>query len=345
MAQIDKPETGLALTMGEPGGIGGELSLKTWIERDRNNTPAFFVIDSVERLQRIASNLGWTVAVEEISSPDQCEAVFHHALPVLSVGMVPSYIPGQATAASATAVCRSIEMAVELAMNDDVRAIVTNPIQKNALYDAGFKYPGHTEFIAHLSGGIEPVMMLASPELRVVPLSIHEPIVQAITSINSETIVRKSLIVANALRQDFALADPRLAMAGLNPHAGENATMGFEDSTIIAPAIETLRRSGLNVMGPVPPDALFMARMRSSYDVAICHYHDQALIPIKAIDVERAVNVTVGLPIIRTSPDHGTALDIAGTGTAEPTSLIAALHMADNIARNRRDAQISKDTR
>jgi len=325
----------LALSMGEPGGIGGELSLKTWVERLQNNTPPFFVIDNPDRLQKIASRLNWPVVLKEIFSPDQCIEVFDDALPVLSVGDVPDYEHGKAIPGTAQAVCRSIEMAVQMAMNGDVHALVTNPIQKNALYDAGFEYPGHTEYIAHLCGDDEPVMMLASPDLRVIPLSIHEPLIKAVTSINQQTIIRKTRIVARALQVDFGIKNPHLAMAGLNPHAGEEGTMGNEEIDIIIPAIKTLQAEGINVSGPVPPDALFMARSRPDYDAAICHYHDQALIPIKALDVDNAVNVTIGLSVIRTSPDHGTALDIAGTGKAEPHSLVAALKMAEKIALNR----------
>jgi 4-hydroxythreonine-4-phosphate dehydrogenase len=331
----------IALTMGEPGGIGGELTLRSWINRNTNNTPTFFAIDNAARLKKIADDLGWIVDIKEIESPDQCIETFPHALPVLPVGDIAEYTLGIASPDTAPAVCRSIEMAVKMAMRGDIHALVTNPIQKNTLYEAGFEYPGHTEYIGHLSGGDEPIMMLASPDLRVVPLSIHESLIKAVTSISIETIVRKTKVVAESLRHDFNIPEPRLAVAGLNPHAGEDGTMGKEEQTIILPAIDELRAGGLKVTGPTPPDALFMARTRPTYDAAICHYHDQALIPIKALDVDRAVNVTIGLPIVRTSPDHGTALDIAGTGKAEPSSLITALRMAHDIARNRQSGRTS----
>ncbi len=325
----------LGLTMGEPGGIGGELVLKTWIERQQNNVHPFFIIDDIERLNSLADKLGWTINTQEIAAPSETPSVFNNALPVLPLGNIGDYVLGEANASTASHVCKSIEMAVDLANRKLIQGIITNPIQKNALYDAGFNYPGHTEFIAHLCNAPKPVMMLTSPELRVIPISIHESIAKAISSINTETIIQKTRIAVDSLRNDFGIKSPRIAMAGLNPHAGENGSMGDEELKIIIPAIETLRREGINVTDPVPPDALFMARLRPSYDVAMCHYHDQALIPIKALDVDRAVNVTLGLPIIRTSPDHGTALDIAGKGVAEPHSLIAAIQMAHDIARNR----------
>jgi 4-hydroxythreonine-4-phosphate dehydrogenase len=326
--------TSIAVTMGEPAGIGGEVALLAWKNR-KPELPPYFVIDDPVRLQWIAEHLGLGVPVIEITTPFEAFDVFNGGLPVLPVGHRVTATPGQPSPDSATAVCASIEQAVQHCLDGSARAMTTNPIQKNTLYDAGFSYPGHTEYVAHLSGGHEPVMMLASPMLRVVPVTMHQSLRTAITDVNTSTIISKTRITATALAQNFGIERPRLAIAGLNPHAGEDGNMGSEENDIISPAIEALKQDGFQVEGPVPPDALFMPRMRETYDVAICHYHDQALIPIKALDVDNAVNVTLGLPIIRTSPDHGTALGIAGTGTANPQSFVAALHMADQMADHR----------
>ncbi|MBT3556989.1 MAG: 4-hydroxythreonine-4-phosphate dehydrogenase PdxA [Rhodospirillales bacterium] len=332
----------IAVTMGEPAGIGGEIALIAWKGRTQD-TPAYFVIDAPDRLQSISTKLDMGVRVIEISRPDETADAFREGLPVLPVGYSVSTHPGHPSTESAAAVCASIEHAVQFCLDKTARGMTTSPIQKNTLYDAGFAYPGHTEYVAHLSGNHEPVMMLASPMLRVVPVTMHEQLSKAIDSLSTATIISKARITARALQQDFGIETPRLAMAGLNPHAGEDGNLGHEENDIILPAIETLRNDGLHVDGPVPPDALFMPRMRDTYDAAICQYHDQALIPIKALDVDNAVNVTIGLPIIRTSPDHGTALNIAGTGTANPQSFIAALRMADQLAYTRSMDQATRN--
>ena len=216
---------------------------------------------------------------------------------------------------------------------------MTNPIQKSALYAAGFRHPGHTEYLHELAGAAsQPVMLLASPELRVVPVTIHEPLRDAIARLTPEVIVEIAALTAAGLRQDFGIAAPRLAVAGLNPHAGEGGSLGREDIEIVAPAVAQLRALGIDARGPMPPDTMFTAQARPGYDVAVCLYHDQALIPIKTLDMNGGVNVTLGLSIVRTSPDHGTALDIAGTGTADPASLIAAIRLASQIATHRRAA-------
>jgi 4-hydroxythreonine-4-phosphate dehydrogenase len=214
-------------------------------------------------------------------------------------------------------------------------ALVTNPIHKRALYDSGFNYPGHTEFLAALAGVETSVMMLASPQLRVVPVTIHKSLNNAIGALDTTSIVTAARITADALRRDFGIGAPRLAIAGLNPHAGEGGALGTEENEIILPAVTALRATGIEAVGPVAPDALFCERARAGYDAAICMYHDQALIPIKTLDVDHTVNVTLGLPFVRTSPDHGTALDIAGTGRANESSLIAALHLADRMVKAR----------
>ncbi|NQV44186.1 MAG: 4-hydroxythreonine-4-phosphate dehydrogenase PdxA [Rhodospirillales bacterium] len=324
----------LAVTMGEPSGIGGEITLKSWLQR-RDETPTFVVLDSPARLERLASTLGLPVPVREISDPTEAMDLFPSALPVLNLGVEVPFDLGVPDPENSAAVCRSIEMAVSLTLKGHVQGIVTNPIQKKTLYDAGFDFPGHTEFIAHLTGEHSPVMMLAGPGLRVVPITVHQSLASAIAGINKDTITACVRATALALHHDLAIEKPRIAMAGLNPHAGEDGALGHEEADIIEPAIRILKDEGFDIFGPVPPDALFTPRARQGYDVAMCHYHDQALIPIKALAVDDAVNITLGLSVVRTSPDHGTALDIADKGIADPQSLICALQMAETIARNR----------
>ncbi|MBY0332655.1 MAG: 4-hydroxythreonine-4-phosphate dehydrogenase PdxA, partial [Acetobacteraceae bacterium] len=244
--------------------------------------------------------------------------------------------PGRPDPANARAVIAAIEEAVALARAGRAAGVVTNPIQKSVLTAAGFPHPGHTEFLGALAGtGVPPVMMLASPDLRVVPVTVHEPLRAAIARLTTDMIVATARIAHAALIADFGIAAPRLAVAGLNPHAGEDGTLGTEDRDIVAPAVAALRDLGIAARGPVPPDTMFTAHARPTYDAAICLYHDQALIPIKTLDMAGGVNVTLGLSIVRTSPDHGTALDIAGRGLADPSSLVAALRMAAVIAGNR----------
>ncbi len=332
------PPLPLAITMGEPAGIGGEIVLAAWAEL-RTSGPAFFIIDDPARLTNLANLLGKTSNLREITSPEQAAAVFPNALPILSVGSRVDAIPGRLNGVHAGAVVRSIELAVGFAQSGAASGIVTNPIQKSTLYDAGFAYPGHTEFLGALAGGGRtPVMLLACPELRVVPVTVHQSLKSAIAGLTTAAIVQQARLAASALHRDFGIARPRLAIAGLNPHAGEGGAMGDEEARIIQPAIDALRADGLSVSGPLPPDTMFTPRARPTYDVAICMYHDQALIPLKALDIDGGVNVTLGLDIVRTSPDHGTALDIAGRGLAHPGSLIAAIHMADAIAKRRAQA-------
>jgi 4-hydroxythreonine-4-phosphate dehydrogenase len=230
---------------------------------------------------------------------------------------------------------RSIDMACDFALGGRAGGLVTNPIRKRALYEAGLQVPGHTEYLAARTGGQTPVMMLSCPGLRVVPVTVHEPLARVPALLTAAVIVEKGLILGHALRRDLGIARPRIAVAGLNPHAGEEGHIGREEIDIIAPAIEAIRREGFDVSGPLPPDTMFHAGARARYDAALCMYHDQALIPLKTIDFERGVNTTLGLPVVRASPDHGTALDIAGRGIAHPGSLIEALKLAAEIARNR----------
>ncbi|MFC3676952.1 4-hydroxythreonine-4-phosphate dehydrogenase PdxA [Ferrovibrio xuzhouensis] len=325
----------LALTMGEPAGIGGEIALQAWLRRDREQLPPFFVLDDPARLEEIATRFGWQVPLQQIASPAETNSCFATALPVLPVPLAAPARPGRPDTANAPMVLQAIEQAVAFARNGAAGAVVTNPIHKAALYAAGFRHPGHTEYLAALCGGVTPVMMLASDRLRVVPVTIHVSLRQAIALLTTDLIVETARITAADLRDKFGIPRPRLAVAGLNPHAGEAGAMGDEDAAIVAPAVERLRAEGLDVSGPLPPDTMFHAAARAGYDAAICMYHDQALIPIKTLDFDQGVNVTLGLPIIRTSPDHGTAFDIAGQGIASADSLVAALKMAGAMARHR----------
>jgi len=330
----------VAVTMGEPAGIGGELTLRAWQARCAATTgAAFFAVDDPARLRRLAQQLALAVDIVEIATPGDAARVFPRALPVLPQPLAVPARPGHLDVRNAGAVIASIERAVRLASDGSVSAVVTNPIQKKTLQEVGFPHPGHTEFLAALGGmagrPAEVVMMLACPALRVVPVTIHVALRRALDILTTDLIVRAGRIAAGALQRDFGLDAPRLAVAGLNPHAGEGGTMGDEDARIVAPAVAALRAAGIDSVGPLPPDTMFHEAARARYDVALCMYHDQALIPIKTIDFAGGVNVTLGLPFIRTSPDHGTALDIAGSGTADPTSLLAALDMATEMAHRR----------
>jgi 4-hydroxythreonine-4-phosphate dehydrogenase len=325
----------LAVTMGEPAGVGGELTLKAWLACNGASRP-FFAVDDPGRLADLARSLGLDVAIKEIGRPAEAADVFATALPVMPVRLRTPARPGQPDKANAPATLQSIELAASLARTGAIAGFATNPIQKKTLQDAGFRHPGHTEFLAELAGGVDVAMMLACPGLRVVPVTIHLSLADAVRALDAAVIVRAGRIAASALKTLFGIAHPRLAVAALNPHAGEQGTMGDEEARIIAPAVAELRQDGIQVRGPVPADTLFHPAARKTYDAAICMYHDQALIPIKTIDFSGGVNVTLGLPFVRTSPDHGTALDIAGTGRADPASLIAALAMADDMAQRRK---------
>jgi 4-hydroxythreonine-4-phosphate dehydrogenase len=325
----------LALTMGDPAGIGGELTLRAW-QRLRAGAP-FMVLDDPGRLSRLASALGLDVPVAELDRPEKVAAVFVSALPVFSVPLAASPEPGRPDPRNAPAIVASIERATQLASAGAACGVVTNPINKAALYDAGFTYPGHTEFLAALTQATgRQVMMLVSPALRVVPVTVHASLRDSIAMLNKAMILSTARTTEAALRTDFGIARPRLAMAGLNPHAGERGALGTEETSLIAPAIAALRADGVEVSGPWPPDTMFTPAARARYDVAICMYHDQGLIPLKTLDVTHGVNVTLGLPIVRTSPDHGTAYDIAGRGVADPSSLIAAIELAAQLAARRR---------
>lgn len=325
----------LALTMGEPAGIGGEITLMAWRDRVTSAVPPFFIIDDPARLTALARAIGVDVPVRAIDGPSEAARVYPGALPVLAQTLPRPSIPGRPDPANAPAVIAAVERAVTLVRNRQAGAVVTNPIQKETLYDAGFAYPGHTEFLGALAHVAHPVMMLAGPELRVVPVTIHLSLADALAALSTAAIVTCGRLTAAALTRDFGIARPRLAVAALNPHAGEAGAMGHEERDIIAPAVAALAAQGIDVSGPAPADTLFHAGARTRYDAVLCMYHDQALIPLKTLDFERGINITLGLPFIRTSPDHGTALDIAGRGVANPASLIAALMAAGAMAARR----------
>ena len=316
--------------MGDPAGIGGELSLRAWLSR-REGHP-FVVLDDPARLQALARSLGLNVPVRLVDGFSAGSFVFRDALPVLPVPLAAVPRPGTPDPANAASVIASIEQATKLALAGEAAGMVTNPIHKSSLYGVGFPYPGHTEFLAALTGATLPVMMLASPGLRVVPITVHASLRRMLDMITVERIVAVCRLTAAELRARWRIASPRLAVAGLNPHAGEDGTMGEEETTIIAPAIAQLREEGLDVSGPFAADSLFTPAARAGYDVAMGMYHDQALIPLKTLDMRHGVNVTLGLPVVRTSPDHGTAFAIAGQGRADPSSLIAAIDLAAELA-------------
>jgi 4-hydroxythreonine-4-phosphate dehydrogenase len=327
----------LALTMGEPAGVGGEIALKAWTRRE--NLPAFFIIDDADRLSALAGRFGIDCPIASIAAPAEAHEVFHRALPVMPLAApLPAVSLGVPSASTAQAVVGAINQAVDYVKAGTASGMVTNPIQKAILQNTGFAFPGHTEYLGHLAGIPDPVMMLLIEELKVVPVTVHIAIKDVAGTLTTGAIVHAARITAASLIRDFGIARPRLAVAALNPHAGEKGKMGGEEGSIIAPAIAQLREDGLDVSGPAPADTLFHAAARRGYDAAICMYHDQALIPLKTLDFAGGVNMTLGLPFVRTSPDHGTACDIADTGAADPSSLMAALRTAGAVAARRDQA-------
>jgi 4-hydroxythreonine-4-phosphate dehydrogenase len=326
----------LALTLGEPAGIGPDLTLAVWHRRVELDIPPFYIVADPAFLQRRAGRLGLDVPIANVR-PDQAVAAFSAALPVVGLDIKVNTEPGRPDRSSAPAAIASIRRAVADVLCGSAAAVVTNPVAKDVLYKSGFAEPGHTEFLAKLvqeatGASLRPVMLLWSPELAVVPVTIHLPLREIFQQLSTGLIVETGRIVAADLRARFRLSRPRLAIAGLNPHAGENGTLGEEDRAIVAPAVAQLAAVGIDARGPLPADSLFHESARATYDAALCMYHDQALIPIKTLAFDHAVNVTLGLPFVRTSPDHGTAFDIAGTGTADPSSLVAALRLAARLA-------------
>ncbi len=328
----------LAMTTGDPGGIGLDIAIGAWLKRREENLPPFHLLSQPEIVSARARLLGLSVEIATIE-PCQTAEVFDEALPIVTIDRELVATPGCSMPENAAGILASIDKAVASTMAGDTGAVVTLPIAKKPLHDAGFKFPGHTEYLAYLAqqytgDTVKAVMMLAGPELRAVPVTIHIALEDVPAALTRELIAETCRTTAADLRDRFGIACPRLAVAGLNPHAGEDGAFGLQERTVIGPALEMLRAEGLSIAGPLPADTMFHARARQSYDAAICMYHDQALIPAKALDFDCAVNVTLGLPFVRTSPDHGTAFDIAGSGKANPQSLIEALRLAAMLADN-----------
>jgi 4-hydroxythreonine-4-phosphate dehydrogenase len=326
----------LALTLGEPAGIGPDITFAAWRRRAELELPPFYLLADPKFIARHASRIAPDIAIAVIE-PAAAAATFGSALPVVDIDVPVTAEPGHPDRSSAPAAIAAIRRAVDDVSGGAAAAVVTNPIAKNILYQSGFAEPGHTEYLAKLAEeatGIAalPVMMLWSPELAVVPVTIHLPLREVTAKLSVDLIVQTGRITARDLRERFGIARPRLAVAGLNPHAGEGGALGDEDVTLVRPAVESLRAAGIDARGPLPADSLFHRAARASYDVALAMYHDQALIPIKTLAFDHAVNVTLGLPFVRTSPDHGTAFDIAGSGRADPGSLIAALKLAARLS-------------
>ena len=330
------PVPPLALSLGDPAGIGPELIAEGWARREAERLPPFFAVGGVRLLAAAAARRGLTLPIEPIAAPAEAAAVFPRALPVLGEIDGP-YSPGEPDCEGAALAFASLEAAVGLALEGTAGAVVTGPIAKARLAEVGFNHPGQTEYLAHRCGvaAQDAVMMLAGPQLRTVPLTVHVALARVPGLLSVDLIRRRARIVAAALTRDFGIAAPRLAIAALNPHAGEGGRFGDEEARTIAPAIEALVAEGIAASGPHPADALFAPHMRGHYDAALCMYHDQALIPLKALDFDNGVNVTLGLPLVRTSADHGTAFAIAGTGAADPGATIAAIRLAGECAARR----------
>jgi 4-hydroxythreonine-4-phosphate dehydrogenase len=314
----------VAVSCGEPAGIGPEVAAKAWGAL-RGAVPILWIGDP----RHLPSGTDWV----EVVSPEEAAEVSPRALPVLARDFESAATPGRPQAAHAQGVIDAVAEAVALVQAGRARAVCTAPISKAALAEgAGFAFPGHTEYLAHLAGGAEVAMMLASPLLRAVPATIHVPLSEVPRLVTGDLVERTVRLVHRSLRDQWAIASPRIAVAGLNPHAGESGRMGTEDRDVIAPALARLRAEGIDVAGPLSADTMFHPEARATYDAAVCMYHDQALIPLKTLDFAGGVNVTLGLPFVRTSPDHGTAFGIAGRGVADPRSMIASLELAARLA-------------
>ncbi|RVU04410.1 4-hydroxythreonine-4-phosphate dehydrogenase PdxA [Novosphingobium umbonatum] len=333
------PSKPLVLSLGDPAGVGPELIVASWFARDVHSLAPFCALGGARLLAAAAKKRGLDVPVVQVSSLEEVAAVFPRALPVFGA-IDGDYAPAQPCKAGAQLALDSLTQATALAISGDASALVTGPIAKSLLAEVGFAFPGQTEFVADACGveAQDAVMMLAGPSLRTVPLTVHVALSAVPSLVTQDLITRRARIVARALQRDYGLAHPRLAIAALNPHAGEDGRFGDEDQRIVAPAIATLRAEGIDATGPHPADGLFAPRGRATFDAALCMYHDQALVPIKALDFDQGVNVTLGLPIIRTSPDHGTAFGIAGQAKAEVGATVAAIRMAAQCARRREKA-------
>ncbi|MBI3435477.1 MAG: 4-hydroxythreonine-4-phosphate dehydrogenase PdxA [Proteobacteria bacterium] len=335
----------LALTLGEPAGIGPDIALAAWRDRRALALPPFYVIADADFLARRAAALDLAIPISA-ARPEDAAAVFDSALPVENLAQRATASPGRPDMTSAPVAIASLRAAAAAVLAGRACAMVTNPVAKNVLYRSGFSAPGQTEFLASLASEAtgklcKGVMMLWSPQLAVVPVTIHLPLAEVAQRINEDLIVETARVVAADLRDRFAILAPRIAVAGLNPHAGEGGFLGHEDDAIVRPAIARIAAAGIDVRGPLPADTMFHPAARAKYDVALCMYHDQALIPIKTLSFDSAVNVTLGLPFVRTSPDHGTAFDIAGTGRASPASLVAAIRLAHRLGAGKGAAAIA----
>ncbi|MEO0546689.1 MAG: 4-hydroxythreonine-4-phosphate dehydrogenase PdxA [Pseudomonadota bacterium] len=341
----------LAVSIGEPGGIGPDVVLSAWTTTAGKASPAlppFILFCDPDQLQRRATHMGLEVVVDVLEHPNAFDQA-RSALQIVPLEHTLDGQPGVCSTSDGCGVIEAIDRSVKAVRLGHASGAVTLPINKKSLYEAGFAHPGHTEYLGELAQqnwpgnhSTVPVMMLAGPDLKTVPVTIHIPLADVPKVLNAYTIVETALIVDRDLKQRFGIDQPRLAISGLNPHAGEQGGMGKEDQAIIEPAIARLHALGVAVTGPLPADTMFHPRARKTYDAALCMYHDQALIPAKTLAFDEAVNVTLGLPFIRTSPDHGTALDIAGTGVADPSSFVAALHMAQQMrAAERRNSNIA----
>lgn len=326
----------LIVTMGEPAGIGADIILSSYRQAADHSLSAFGVIGCARTLrQRAHLTKHSTVEIIPVTCTSQIRDVFERGLPVLDLPLEHEPHPGVPSSLSARQVIEWVDTAVKLVLAGEVSGIVTGPIHKETLYQAGFRHEGHTDYLAHLAveAGYtaEPVMMLSAGDFRTIPLSVHIPLAQAPSAVTHTAIVAQAQVIDRDLKRYFDIGQPRIAVAGLNPHAGENGTIGLEDRDIIAPAIQELKQAGVVAFGPVSADTLFHEQARATYDAALCMYHDQALIPVKTIGFHEGINTTLGLPFVRTSPDHGTALELAGTGDANPSSFIAALMQAERM--------------
>ena len=328
------PQSPLAVSLGDPAGIGPEVIAKCWDNRESFGLPPFVAIGDPRSVAAV-----WDGPIELVENPRQADAAFDYGLPLIQLNTPSADVPGHPSVAGAHTSLDALELAVGLARSGSAAAVVTGPVAKEQLYLIGFQHPGQTEFVAERCG-ISPgnvVMMLAGPTLRTVPVTTHIPISEVPANLSSALIESRGRAALRGLQRNFGISEPRLAVSGLNPHAGEGGQLGREELEIIAPAIAALAAEGWCVTGPHPADTMFHARARAKYDAALCMYHDQALIPIKALHFEEAVNVTLGLPIVRTAPDHGTAFDIAGQDRADPRPMAAAIRMAADNATLRAD--------
>lgn len=328
----------LAVSAGDPAGIGPEIIGKAWEERRQRNLPPFFAIGDVN-----AFAPHWRGPVQRITDPSNASTYFEDALPVLHMHDCGQVVPGKPDLDGAHCAFQALELAVGFARNGAAAAIVTAPVSKTQLYAVGFPYPGQTEFVAERCGitANNAIMMLVGPDLRVVPMTTHMALKEVSGRLDGRLVRQRLRATAKGLIRNFGIRNPRLAVAGFNPHAGEDGNMGREEQDIMIPAIEQIRAEGYDVVGPLPADTMFHAHARTQYDAAICAYHDQALIPLKTLYFYEAVNITLGLPVVRTSPDHGTAFDIAGQDKASPDSMIAAIKMAQSAANFRKQAEIT----